>query len=90
MIIMVKKALKLLRMPTPRIGKNLRNAGLALIGGGSTGLVASTQLPEVPDSWMQFAASIAAVISAISVLIGTILTGMGQGQVHVDPDTVEE
>lgn len=87
---MLKKILRLLKSPTPNIGKSIRNVGLTLIGAGGAGLTASTQLPEVPDSWMEFAGAITQVLSALSMLIGTILTAMGQGQVREDPDALPD
>ena len=82
------KFIKLLGVPTPKIGKNIRNAGLALIGGGSTGLAASASLPEVPDSWIELMRVGIELISAIALLIGTLMTGAGQAQVKGDPDKI--
>lgn len=80
------KLYKLIGLPTPKLGTELRNFGAKLIGGGSAGLLASTQLPEVPDSWMAFVQLGIELLSAISVIIGLFVTGAGSAQVKGDPD----
>ena len=79
---------KLINLPTPKVGKSLRNIGLKLIGAGSAGLVTTTALPEVPDSWLQFLRLAVEVLSALSILVGTLMTGAGQAQVKGDPDHI--
>jgi hypothetical protein len=82
----LSKLIKLIGLPTPKLGEQLRKVGVGLIGGGSAGLVASTQLPEVPDSWMAFVQLIIELLSAITVIIGLFVTGAGSAQVKGDPD----
>jgi hypothetical protein len=55
------KVLTRILSKTPKFGKNVRNAGLALVG-----LNASvTALPELPESWIVLANIILAVVMVI-------------------------
>lgn len=85
---MINKIFRLILSPTPAIGRRIRNAGVALITGGGATLAASTQLPAVPDSWMEFAKAIVEILSAVTILIGTLMAGAGQTQVKDDPDKI--
>lgn len=83
---MIGKIVKLFKLPTPKIGRTISKLGLSLTGTGAAGLAVSAQLPEVPDSWMEFGGLVLQILSAVTLLIGTILTGAGAAQVKEDPD----
>lgn len=82
------KLYKLVGLPTPKLGTDLRDLGLKLMSGGGAGLLASTQLPEVPDSWMVFMQLAIELLSAIAMVVGLFMTGAGSSQVKGDPDKV--
>lgn len=74
----IGKALKLFQSKTPRLGKKIRNVGLALLGAGAAPVAMehAGALPEIPESWIFFLDAIKSILLAV----GTLMTIGGQAQ----------
>lgn len=83
-----KVAGRIIKAVTPRIGKRIRNVGVALIGGAGVTGTATVSL-EGDDPIIVKMRLVLAILTVIQGIVGTFMAGIGQGQAETEVDTTE-
>lgn len=76
----MKKLFKIIKSKTPKVGKKIAKIGASLIGVSlAPEVMPVSALPEIPESWLQLA-------QVILAIIGIFFTGAGVASTVSNPD----